>query len=316
MSNYTPPYTLTTKILNLISKISIEITAHKYNTIHTVEPLLRKKNRIKTLAGTLEIEGNYLGEEKITAILDGKRVLGTTKELAEVEGAIKAYENLENYNYSELTDILKAHKILMNNILTTAGDFRTVNVSVGEHIAPPYTRVPNLMKDLFEWLKNSDEHSLIKSCVFHYEFEFIHPLSDGNGRIGRLWQSVILYNYNPLFASLPTESIIRDHQEQYYEALEKSSEAASSTPFIEFMLEMILVSIQKVGNEVGIKVGNLTENQKHILELMRDKPKISAKVLAEHIGISIRKIEENIAKLKKMKLVERIDGTRGYWKIR
>ena len=319
--NYTPPYVITTKTVNLISQISKEITKLEFNSPQAVTPMLSKKNRIKTLAGTLEIEGNFLGEEKITAILDGKRVLGTMRELAEVEGAIKAYENIENYKHDDIDSLLGAHKLLMNGILTTAGNFRFVNVGVGSkegvsHVAPPYDRVPELMHDLFGWLKNTDEHPLIKSCVFHYEFEFIHPFSDGNGRIGRLWQSVILIDYNQLFASLPTESIVRDHQERYYDVLEKSGELGESTPFVEFMLEMILEAINKVGNEVGNRVGNLSENQVRIIELMKKEPKVSAKVLAEHVGISTRKVEENIAKLKKMEIVKRIGGTRGHWEVK
>jgi len=316
---YKPPYTITSKILNLTNKISEYITELKYNTNQNITPMLRKKNRIKTLAGTLEIEGNFLGEEKITAIIEGKRVLGTIPEIAEVKGAIKAYQELENYKYDDILDLLKAHKILMNEILNNAGNFRILNVRVGEHIAPQSHLVPQLMNELFEWLKNSDEHILLKSCIFHYEFEFIHPFIDGNGRIGRLWQSVILYNYNPLFASLPTESIVRNHQEEYYKALEDSTSLGESTPFIEFMLDMILQTIIKfnneVGNTVGNKVGNLTDNQIMIIELMKVNSKISAKKLAEEVGISIRKIEENISKLKKLDIINRVGGTRGYWEV-
>ena len=204
----------------------------------------------------------------------------------------------------------------MSEILHNAGSFRVSNVRVGEHIAPKSFLVPQLMEQFFEWLKNSDEHMLLKSCIFHYEFEFIHPFSDGNGRIGRLWQSVILYNYNPLFASLPTESIVRDHQEEYYQALENATAVGESTPFIEFMLEMILQTITKVGNEVGNKVGNLTDNQVMIIRLMKNNQKISAKKLSDEIGISVRKIEENIAKLKKLDIIKRVGGTRGYWEIK
>lgn len=222
---------------------------------------LRKKNRIKTLAGTLEIEGNFLGEEKITALVDGKRVLGTTVEVAEVQGAIKAYQELENYKYNKIDDLLYAHKIL--------------NVRVGEHIAPQAHLVPQLMTQLFKWLKESDEHMILKSSIFHYEFEFIHPFSDGNGRMGRLWQSVILHAYNPLFSSLPTESIVRDNQQEYYKALENATPLGESTPFIEFMLEIILESI--------IKVGNLTDNQIMIIQMMKDNSKVSAKLLSDEV---------------------------------
>jgi Fic family protein len=243
-------------------------------------------------------------------------VLGTIPEIAEVEGAIRAYQELENYHYDEINDLLHAHKILMSEILTTAGSFRSSNVRVGEHIAPQAHLVPELMTQLFDWLKESDEHMLLKSCIFHYEFEFIHPFSDGNGRMGRLWQSVMLHNYNPLFSSLPTESIVRDHQEEYYKALEDATSLGESTPFIEFMLSMILEAITKVGNEVGNRVGNLTENQMMIVQMMKDNSKVSAKLLAEEVGISVRKIEENIAKLKKLGVIERIGGTRGHWEVK
>ena len=316
MQDYTPPYSITSKILRLTNQISEKIVELKYTSNRTITPMLRKKNRIKTLAGTLEIEGNFLGEEKITALMNGKKVLGTFLEVAEVQGAIKAYQELENYKYDEINDLLYAHKILMGEVLTTAGSFRTSNVRVGTHIAPQSIFVPELMQQLFQWLTKSDEHLLLKSAIFHYEFEFIHPFSDGNGRVGRLWQSVILYHFNPLFASLPIESIVRDNQENYYKAIEKSTELGESTPFIEFMLEMILEALSKVGNEVGNKVGNLTENQLLIVELMKNNSKITAKKISQEIGISVRKVEENIAKLKRLNIINRVGGTRGHWEVK
>jgi len=321
MSSYVPPYTITSKMVNLISAISEELTRIEYSKKEIITPRLRKKSRIKTLAGTLEIEGNFLGEEKITAILDGKRVLGTYQEVLEVQGAINAYKEFENYHYDTLDDLLKAHKILMKEILTTAGSFRSVNVGVGSsdgvsHVAPPYGVVPDLMRDLFDWLKNSDEHMLIKSCVFHYEFEFIHPFSDGNGRIGRLWQSVMLYDWREVFVVMPTESIVRDNQEKYYKALEDAGSMGESTPFVEFMLEVILNTVREVGNKVGNKVGNdLSDNQLLIIEHIKMNSKISASKLSEAIGISKRKIEENLAKLKAKNMLKRIGGTRGHWEI-
>ena len=314
-NSYVPPYSINSRIVHLISEISETIALLKYRTQTVTLPMLRRANRIKTLAGTLEIEGNYVGEEKITAILDGKRVIGTTQELTEVEGAIKAYEQIEAYRYDKLDDLLKAHKTMTAKLLDDAGSFRAVNVAVGAHVAPPHTQVSTLMQQLFTWLEQSDEHLLIKSCVFHYEFEFIHPFRDGNGRIGRLWQSVILMAHNPLFGILPTESIIRDHQEAYYQAIEGSTDAGECTLFIEFMLARILEAIEQVGNEVGSKVGNLTENQQTIITSMRANPKVSAAMLSEIVGISKRKVEENVAKLKKIGLVERVGGTRGYWEV-
>ncbi len=316
MSDYKPPYSITSQMLKLSTAISEELTKIEYSKDMIITPFLRKKNRIKTLAGTLEIEGNFLGEENITAILDGKKVLGTMQEVSEVEGAIKAYKELGEYQFDEMDDLLKAHKFLMKGILKTAGCFRTVNVGVGKHIAPPSKRVPKLMSDVFNWLQDSNEHLLIKSCVFHYEVEFIHPFSDGNGRIGRLWQTVILHHWKEVFSVMPIESIIRDNQQKYYDVLEESGAIGDSNVFVEFMLELLLQTIIKVGNEVGNRVGNkLTENQLQIIANIRLDSKISAGLLVDKVGISKRKIEENISKLKKMNIIIRVGGTRGHWEI-
>lgn len=245
---YQPPFTITSKILNLVSKISTEVAKLEILGSKIITPTLRKDYKIRTITGTLEIEGNTLGIEKVTALLEGKRVLGSAQEIAEVQGAIKVYDNLENFNYKKLDDLLLSHKMLMDKILTNAGSFRTKDVGVRGsegvvHVAPPSGQIHNLMHELFSWLEETDIHPLIKSCVFHYEFEFIHPFSDGNGRIGRLWQSLILYNYKPIFSVMPVESVIKEHQEEYYQALEYSGSVGESTPFIEFMLEIILDTI-------------------------------------------------------------------------
>lgn len=314
MNNYPPPYKITSKILKLSTQISEELTKLQFTGVEKVNPLLRKKNRIKTLAGTLEIEGNFLGEEKITAILDGKRVLGTVKELAEVQGAIKAYEKLDNYRYFELDDLLLAHKILMDEILTTAGSFRSVNVKVGEHIAPQPNMVNDLMLYLFSWLKNSDEHMLLKSCIFHYEFEFIHPFSDGNGRIGRLWQSVILNSFNPIFSLLPTESIVRDYQEEYYKAIEDSTQLGESTPFIEFMLDIILKSIQTTLK--SDQKSNYKSDQK-VLALMKENSKITIYELMEKLSMSESGIKKVIKKLKDEGSINRVGSLKsGHWEVK
>jgi Fic family protein len=312
--NYTPPYKISSKILNLSTLISEELVKLKFNSSSKTTPMLRKKNRIKTLAGTLEIEGNFLGEQKITAILEGKRVLATVLELAEVQGAIKAYEKLEEYRFDSIDDLLNAHKILMNEILTTAGNFRTVNVQVGEHIAPQPNMVHDLMVQLFKWLENSEEHMLLKSCVFHYEFEFIHPFSDGNGRIGRLWQSVILNSYNPLFSLLPTESIVKDNQEEYYKALEDSTTLGESTPFIEFMLEMILESIKSTLK--SDQQSNLKSDQK-ILLLMKENNNITIKELCEIISMSESGVKKVIKKLKDENKLIRVGSLKsGHWEVK
>jgi len=318
MKKYTPPYTITSKMVNLISLISEEISKIESSQQQIITPKLRKVNRIKTLAGTLEIEGNFLGEEKITAILEGKRVLGTYEEVTEAESAIRAYKEFEHYNPYTLESLLHAHKLMMGGILITAGSFRGVNVGVGNHegvshVAPPHGVVPELMYQLFDWLEACEEHPLIKACVFHYEFEFIHPFSDGNGRIGRLWQSVILYHWKQPFIAIATESIVRNHQEAYYKALEDSGTAGEGTPFVEFMLEVIYESI--ISSVKGSVKGSVNTEDK-ILLYIKENPTATIKTLAEVLDLTSRAIEKQIAKLKTEGRLQRIGSARkGHWEV-
>jgi len=314
VSGYKPPYNITSKIVNLVSEISQELMRVEYHEKMTITPYLRKKNRVKTLVGTLEIEGNHLGEEKVTAILDGKRVLGTAIELAEVEGAIRAYKELEHYQANDIAHFLHAHQNMMRGILHDAGYFRSVSVGVGNHVAPPAKRVPDLMHQLFAWLKNSDEHPLIKSCVFHYEFEFIHPFTDGNGRMGRLWQTVILYSWHSAFSMMPTESCVRDHQQQYYDALERAGSTGDSTCFIEFMLEIILTTVRSSVKDSGISSVN-TEDK--ILSYFKAHPTATIKEVAHHLDLTTRAIEKQIASLKEKQCLKRIGSARkGVWEVK
>jgi len=329
MKTYQPPYTITSKILTQVSDIVELLSELKHTTGLLNTPKLRKKNRVKSITGTLQIEGNSFTEEKVTSVINGARVLGTVREVAEVEGAIEAYDFLEKYKYNKEKDLLLAHKKMMGKLLNNAGAYRHTNVGVGgkegvTHVAPPPNMVQTLMGELFTWLKETDEHLLIVSCVFHYEFEFIHPFSDGNGRIGRLWQSVVLSHYKTIFSQIPIESVVRKNQDKYYEALEASGSVGESTPFIEFMLDVILKTVQKLEEEnkkVGIKVGekvgiNLSENQREIIGYMMENPKISAKKLSELVGISSRKIEENIKRLKEENIIERVGANKGgYWRV-
>jgi len=314
--SYIPPFDITSKMLNLISKIVEEITRLEISTPISLD--LRKVNKIKTIAGTLQIEGNTLDEEKITAILNGKRVLAKEKDILEVKGAIRLYENLDKFDYKNIEDLKKAHKILMNDILNNAGNFRNKNVGVGDkngvvHIAPPYNVVNDLMNKLFEWLQNTDVHPLIVSSVFHYEFEFIHPFLDGNGRIGRFWQTLILYNYKPIFEYLPIESIIKTYQFEYYEALKKSGDLANSTPFVEFMLEMILKTIQNVPKDDPKNVPN---RESKLLDLIKENDKITIKELAKYFNVSDKTIKRDIEKLKNENKLKRNGSARkGWWEI-
>jgi Fic family protein len=241
--SYQPPFEITSKIIRRISSISEQIGRLEGQQL-VLSPQLRKQNRIRTIQSTLAIEGNTLSLDQVTAILDGKRVLGQPREIQEVQGAIRAYEALPNWNPASVQDLLQAHQYLMADILVDAGKFRKGGVGIHKgdrvvHVAPPANRVPTLMEDLMDWVSTTDDHPLIKSCVCHYELEFIHPFLDGNGRMGRLWQTLILGQWNALFYLLPIESLIKDQQDRYYQVLEEADKAASSTLFVEFMLNVI-----------------------------------------------------------------------------
>jgi len=209
---------------------------------------LRCANRVRTIQGSLAIEGNTLSEEKITAILEGKRVIAPPREIQEVRNAIQVYEQLTRWNPLKEGDLLSAHALLMEGLLDQAGQYRQCSVGVmGEkevvHIAPPASRVADLMGGLWQWLEHTDLHPLVASTIFHYEFEFIHPFEDGNGRMGRLWQALLLHRWHPLFAYLPIESMIFAQQQNYYQALNQSSATGDSAPFLAFMLQVILMTI-------------------------------------------------------------------------
>ena len=322
---YQPPFEITSKIIELISKISEKIGEINslQNSPHQIK--LRKANRIKTIHSSLAIENNSLSIEQITAIIDGKRVLGNPNEIKEVKNSIQAYDLLLSLNPYNEKDLLKAHELMMQDLVDRNGKYRTDGVGIfdGEkvvHLAPPADRVPELMFDLFEWLKTSDVHPLIKSCVFHYEFEFIHPFQDGNGRMGRLWQTVILKDWKEVFVWLPVETLIKENQKEYYNALGVSDSAADSTKFIEFMLTLILNTIEEIivtENKVTQKVTQkVTVNQQKILDVIKNKPFITQEELASIVGIARKNIISNMKKLQENGLIKRIGADKnGYWQV-
>lgn len=271
LSMYKPPYTITEKIIALVASISEKIGEINANHLYKPATELRKKNRIKTIQSSLEIEGNTLTEEQITAIFDNKRVIAPQKDIVEVQNAIKVYVQLNTFHAYQLKDLEKAHYILMNGLIDNAGKLRTTNVGIVkgskiEHIAPNGTMVKGLMKDLFEYLKKDNDLILIKSCVFHYEFEFIHPFLDGNGRMGRLWQTLILMRQYPVFEYLPIESLIKQKQSEYYNKLSESDKIGNSTPFIEFMLGVISDSLDTL-----LQSQNKTLNTQDRILLLKEK---------------------------------------------
>ena len=248
MSDYKPPFHMTEKMTFLIAEISEQVGRITVLQEGTVNPHLRRENRIRTIHSSLAIEHNSLSLEQVTAILDGKRILGNPNEIKEVQNAYEAYELMLRLNPASVEDLLKAHKLMMNGLVPENGKFRSGGVGVfnGEvliHMAPPAEFVPEHIHNLFSWYQQSELHPLIKSAVFHYEFEFIHPFADGNGRVGRLWHTLLLSKWNSVFAWLPVESIIHDHQQEYYDAINASNDAGESTAFIEFMLSVIKASL-------------------------------------------------------------------------
>jgi Fic family protein len=246
-----PPYRINTAILKLLTSISEKLGEVKANYLSKPSPQLRKKNKILTIHSSLKIEGNTLTKKDITAIIENKRVVGPQKDILEVVNAINVYDSLKEFNPASLKSFLKAHGILMRGLIENPGRLRNQDVGIyrGEqvkHVAPPAKMVGSLMSDLFDYLSSEDELTLIKSCVFHYETEFIHPFIDGNGRMGRLWQTVILLKEFPVFELLPFETFISQQQKEYYEVLANCDKNGESTEFIEYMLQVIDYSLRDI----------------------------------------------------------------------
>ena len=239
-----PPFVATPAILSLVAAIGEQVGRLEASLPPERQLLLRRTNQLRTIQGSLAIEGNTLTLEQVTAVVAGKRVLGSVREVQEVRGAVAAYDQLGTWDPTKRDDLLAAHGVLMAGLVDRPGHYRTkaAGIQRGDavvHIAPPAGQVRALMNDLLAWVKATEDHPLITACVFHYEFEFIHPFVDGNGRMGRLWQTLILSRWKPLFALVPVESLIRDQQVGYYAALNESNRAGASTPFIAFMLQVI-----------------------------------------------------------------------------
>jgi len=265
-----PPYEITSKILNLISLISERIGEIKSSRLVNPPTELRKRNRIKTIQSSLGIEGNSMTIEQITDLINNKKVLAPQKDILEVKNAIEVYSRLNDFNVYNLDSLCKAHGILMKGLIENAGKLRHSSVGILKgndiaHIAPLGEMVYPLMNDLFEYLKKDGDLLLVKSCVFHYEFEFIHPFEDGNGRMGRLWQTMILRDYSPVFEYLPIETLIKERQQDYYNVLGKSDNQGNSTSFIEFMLEIINIALDEL-----LRTQNISITNKDRIQLFKD----------------------------------------------
>lgn len=342
---YTPPFTISSTAINLIAEISAQMERFAIRLEQSDGLRLRKANRIKTIHSSLAIEGNKLSEGQVADIIEGKTVVAPLRQIQEVKNAIATYDMYNSLNPFSVKDLLRAHGTMMMALVDDAGKFRRGGVGVFSdtglvHMAPPAERVPQLIDDLFEWLAKADDHLLIRSCVFHYEFEFIHPFSDGNGRTGRLWQSLILGRLNPLFAHLPVENMVYSNQEAYYAAIAQSTAKADSGPFIDFMLEEILKTLKShqgteqpdynpnespldkqfgitFGKEFGVKFGvKFGDNEKQLLLFLNSNPAMTAQDLTDNLGITKRAVEKQIKKLRELNVLTRQGSAKnGLWVI-
>ena len=320
---YQPPFTMTEEITNLVIEIGEQVGAVVTYDSLKPNPTLRRESRIRSIHSSLAIEQNTLTLEQVSDVIDGKRVLGPPYEVYERMSALDPY-NVKN--------LLLAHRIMMDGLVKEAGTFRSGNVGVyaGKqlvHAGTPANYVPELISQLFTWMKQSKMHPLVKSCIFHYEFEFIHPFADGNGRMGRLWQSLILQKWRPFFAWLPIETLIHENQDGYYGALNVSNVGGESTAFVTFMLRIIRDALDEiiesqdanrndnrhVGTNVGINVGT---NEEKVLLLLKQDGNLTARTLAGTLGLTQRQIERILAALKKSgRLIRHGASKNGFWEV-
>ncbi len=282
---YKPPFNLNDEMLEYVTRI-VE-TLGVVSNVESLDklPKLRRVGRIKSIHSSLAIENNTLTFEQVIDIVSGKQVVGPAREIQEVKNALEAYKEIQNADPFSTPDLLRIHKIMMTGLVDNPGLFRFGQVGVFDgdgnvvHIAPPATRVPELIGNLFEWLKTSKTHPLIKSCVFHYEFEFIHPFSDGNGRMGRLWQTIILNAWKPIFAWIPLESIVKERQKEYYDAITQSTKLGNSDPFIMYMLKAIATATEKIVNEAKMHINFTNERVRKLLAVMQDYPMSTSEIM-------------------------------------
>ena len=329
---YQPPFTMTEEITNLVIEIGEQVGAvATYDSLQP-NPKLRRESRIRSIHSSLAIEQNTLTLEQVSDVIDGKRVLGPPQDIREVKNAYEAYERVSVLDPYSVKNLLLAHRIMMEGLVKEAGRFRSKNVGVYAgnqlvHAGTPAGLVPQMIDQLFTWMKQSKMHPLVKSCIFHYEFEFIHPFADGNGRTGRLWQSLILQKWKPFFAWLPVETLIYEQQEGYYAALNDSNSEGESTIFVTFMLQIIrdaladIINSQNSHMDVGINVGtnvgiNVGTNEEKVMLLIRQDGRLTAKVIASTLGLTTRQVERIIASLKKQGvLIRRGASKNGFWEV-
>lgn len=319
-----PPVLLTPEITGLVADICERIGSLAALQATAGKLRLRRDSQVKSVQASLQIEGNSLKLEQVTALLDGRRVIAPPKDIQEARNALDAYARMGGWDPLSMADLLVAHGILMRALVDDPGQFRSGGVGIqrgGEvlHVAPPAERVPGLMEALLAEIRESKEHPLISSCRFHYEFEFIHPFSDGNGRLGRLWQTLLLSRWRPVFANLPIETLVRDRQAGYYAAINASSQVANAGPFVLFMLTAIRDALAEAGKPEFARHGSQKNSQKtsqKILGLLRANPGITIAGLCDRIGLSDRAIKNHLAKLKEAGKIRRLGPDKGgRWEV-
>lgn len=319
---YKPPFTMTEEITNLVIEIA-EMTGMIAFTDNLSKNItLRRENRIHSIHSSLAIERNSLTIDQVSDVIEGKRVLGPPKDIREVQNAYEAYDMLTKLNPYSVTDLLTAHKIMMLDLVREAGVFRSggVGVFAGDdliHAGTPPQYVPDLISELFQWMQESTLHPLIKSCIFHYEFEFIHPFADGNGRTGRMWNTLVLAKWKEFFLWLPIETLIHEQQNDYYEAINAANTNGESTVFVKFMLEIIKQALeeltQKDANGEEIEGESVRDR---LLTLLKEDNKISAKGAAERLEMSERQVQRLLKNMKDEGLIERVGSNRnGAWNV-
>ena len=307
MKNKKPPFEITNRMIDYVAEIAELVGRLAAVSSLSANPMLRRSNRIRTIHGSLAIEQNTLSLEQVTAVLNGKHVLAPPKDIAEVKNAYEIYERLDELDPYSVNDLLTAHGIMTRELVEESGMFRTRPVGVVDneghvlHFGTLPQYVPDLVMELLEWAKTSEVHMLIRSCVFHYELELIHPFADGNGRVGRLWHTLLLSKWNPAFAWLPVESIIHDRQQEYYDAINTSNDAGESTVFIEFMLSAIkasLIDAISTSDEMSDgKMDRATLRWKKIDEYLETHDYIMNADVRELCGVSAATANRILAKL-------------------
>ena len=341
-----PPYTISVKTADYLTKIAEAAARLEYGTSFKRDIRLHRKNRVRSIHSSLAIEGNNLSLDEVTDVIEGKLVAGKQAEIKEVKNAYEAYDMILSFDPYTVKDFLKAHKLLTDGLIKESGKFRSGDVGVFDgdvvvHVGARPQFLPQLVEELFEWAKTSELHPVLKSAIVHCEVETIHPFADGNGRMGRLWQTLILTKWSKIFAWIPMESMVYEKRPQYYNALQNTQRKNDSSEFIEFTLSAILDTIEaqakqinkptsdiesgegQLGNEFVENIGEFVEKfvenetQQSILRLLLAQPTISAKRIAEEIGLSSRGVQKSIDVLKKRGLVERIGSAKGgHWLVK